>query len=66
MLEKISKRVCYTIEKGDVPQGGKGLAHYLAKYVVSPPISLRRIIKYDGKKVRYLVSVQLSAGSYQF
>jgi len=41
------------IEKGDVPQGGKGLAYYLAKYVVSPPISVKRIIKYDGKMVRY-------------
>jgi hypothetical protein len=41
------------IEKGDVPAGGKGLAHYLAKYVVSPPIALKRIIKYDGKNVRY-------------
>ena len=41
------------IEKGDVPRGGKGLAYYLAKYVVSPPISLRRIISYDGKRVRY-------------
>lgn len=41
------------IEKGDVPKGGKGLAYYLAKYVVSPPISVRRIIKYDGKRVRY-------------
>jgi len=41
------------IEKGDVPKGGKGLARYLAKYVVSPPISLRRITGYDGRKVRY-------------
>jgi hypothetical protein len=41
------------IEKGDVPEGGKGLAHYLAKYVVSPPISLKRIIEYDGKRVKY-------------
>jgi hypothetical protein len=41
------------IEKGEVPEGGKGLAYYLAKYVVSPPISLKRIIRYDGKKVRY-------------
>jgi len=41
------------IEKGDIPKGGKGLARYLAKYVVSPPISLKRIMKYDGKKVRY-------------
>lgn len=41
------------IEKGDVPNGSRGLAHYLAKYVVSPPISLKRIIRYDGQKVRY-------------
>lgn len=41
------------IEKGEVPEGGRGLAHYLAKYVVSPPISLKRIISYDGKEVRY-------------
>jgi len=25
----------------------------LAKYVVSPPISLRRILSYDGQRVRY-------------
>lgn len=41
------------IEKGEVPEDGKGLAYYLAKYVVSPPISLRRIISYNGHKVRY-------------
>jgi hypothetical protein len=41
------------IEKGEVPGGGKGLAYYLAKYVVSPPISLKRIVSYDGQKVRY-------------
>ena len=41
------------IEKGDVPKGGKGLAYYIAKYVVSPPIAMGRIIKYDGKNVRY-------------
>ena len=41
------------IEKGDVPEGGRGLAQYLAKYVVSPPMSLRRIMRYDGKNVRY-------------
>ena len=40
-------------EKGKVPPGGKGLAKYLAKYVVSPPISLKRIEHYDGKTVRY-------------
>jgi hypothetical protein len=30
-----------------------GLAKYLAKYVVSPPISVRRIVSYDGKRVKY-------------
>ena len=29
------------------------MAYYLAKYVVSPPISLRRILRYDGQQVRY-------------
>jgi len=29
------------------------LARYLAKYVVSPPISLRRIDRYDGHYVTY-------------
>jgi hypothetical protein len=36
-----------------VPAGGHGLAFYLAKYVVSPPISLRRLLRYDGQRVRY-------------
>jgi hypothetical protein len=41
------------LEAGKVPAGGEGLAYYLAKYVVSPPISLRRILSYDGQRVRY-------------
>ncbi len=41
------------LEEGKVPAGGQGLAYYLAKYVVSPPISLRRILGYDGQRVRY-------------
>ena len=41
------------LEPGEVPPGGHGLAQYLAKYVVSPPISVRRIEKYDGKTVSY-------------
>jgi hypothetical protein len=40
-------------EAGKVPAGGEGLAYYLAKYVVSPPISLRRILSYDGHRGRY-------------
>ncbi len=41
------------LQPGDVPPGGQGLAQYLAKYVVSPPISVRRIERYDGQTVRY-------------
>ena len=41
------------LQPGDVPPGGQGLAGYLAKYVVSPPISVRRIEQYDGQTVRY-------------
>jgi hypothetical protein len=41
------------IQKGDVPTRYQSLATYLAKYVVSPPISLRRIDRYDGQRVTY-------------
>jgi hypothetical protein len=53
---------CYTryregfvtnVQKGDVPSRYQSLATYLAKYVVSPPISLRRIDRYDGQRVTY-------------
>jgi hypothetical protein len=53
---------CYTryrhgfitnVQKGDVPSRYESLARYLAKYVVSPPISLRRIERYDGYYVTY-------------
>jgi hypothetical protein len=62
---KESKRLvdaCYTrhragfvtnVQKGDVPSRYQSLAAYLAKYVVSPPISLRRIDHYDGHRVTY-------------
>ncbi len=41
------------IEKGQVPPQAKGLAKYLAKYLVSPPISVKRIEQYDDKTVRF-------------
>jgi len=53
---------CYTryregfvtnVQKGDVPSRYQSWATYLAKYVVSPPISLRRIDRYDGHRVTY-------------
>jgi len=39
--------------KGDVPNNCKGLARYLARYVASPPIAVRRIVSYDGEIVKY-------------
>ena len=41
------------IQKGDVPKRIRHLANYLAKYVVSTPISIRRIIGSDGQRVKY-------------
>ena len=41
------------VSKGSVPDACRGLAGYLAKYVASPPIAVRRIISYDGETVGY-------------
>ena len=41
------------VDKGPVPAAPQGLAQYLAKYLVSPPISVHRIQRYDGQTVRY-------------
>jgi len=41
------------VQKGQVPSGYQSLARYVAKYVVSPPISVRRIDHYDGERVTY-------------
>jgi hypothetical protein len=41
------------ITAGRVPDSGRGLARYLAKYVASPPIAVRRIVSYDGRLVKY-------------
>ena len=36
-----------------MPPGDQVLAQYLAKYVVSPPISVKRIKRYGGQTIRY-------------
>ena len=51
--KKYPKGFVAYLQPGNVPPGGQGLAQYLAKYVVSPPISVRRIEQYDGAAVRY-------------
>src|SRR6266446_5772986 len=41
------------VQKGQVPAQYQSLATYVAKYVVSPPIAVRRIDRYDGERVTY-------------
>jgi Putative transposase/Transposase zinc-binding domain len=41
------------VQKGAIPSQYQSLARYVAKYVVSPPISVRRIDRYDGARVTY-------------
>ncbi len=41
------------VQKGAVPSQYQSMARYVAKYVVSPPISVRRIDRYDGERVTY-------------
>ena len=41
------------VTKGKVPEQCRGLAKYLAKYVASPPIAIRRILSYTSNEVTY-------------
>jgi putative transposase len=41
------------VQKGAVPSQYQSVARYVAKYVVSPPIAVRRLDCYDGKRVTY-------------
>jgi Putative transposase len=41
------------VQKGAVPAQARSVARYVAKYVVSPPIAVRRIDCYDGARVTY-------------
>jgi hypothetical protein len=41
------------VQKGTVPSRYQSLARYVAKYVVSPPLAVRRIDHYDGQRVTY-------------
>lgn len=53
LWKRYPKGLVANIKKGEVPERCRGLAKYLAKYLASPPISVRRIIRYDGKTVTY-------------
>jgi len=41
------------VQKGQVPSQAQSVARYVARYVVSPPISVRRIDRYEGEWVTY-------------
>ena len=41
------------VQQGAVPAQAHSVARYVAKYVVSPPLSVRRIDRYDGQRVTY-------------
>jgi hypothetical protein len=41
------------VQKGAIPSQYQSLARYVAKYVVRPPIAVRRIDRYDGERVTY-------------
>jgi hypothetical protein len=49
------------VQKGAVPTQAHSVARYVAKYVVSPPISVRRIDRYDGQRVTYHYRSHLTA-----
>ena len=51
--KKSPKGLVCRVQKGKVPSPYQSLASYVAKYVVSPPISVRRIDGYDGERVTY-------------
>src|SRR5207244_12380994 len=52
LWRKYAQGLVAYLEEGKVPAGGEGLVYYLAKYVVSAPISLRRILSHDGDRKR--------------
>lgn len=50
---KYPKGLVSNVQKGVVPAQAQSVARYVAKYVVSPPIAVRRIDHYDGQRVTY-------------
>lgn len=53
LWKKYPKGLVANADKGRVPETCRGLARYLAKYVACPPIAVRRIVSYDGQRVKY-------------
>jgi hypothetical protein len=52
-FQKYPQGLVTHVQKGTVPAHYQSVARYVAKYVVSPPIAVRRIDRYDGHQVTY-------------
>jgi hypothetical protein len=52
-FKRYPKGLVTNVHKGQVPSQYQSLARSVAKYVVSPPIAVRRIDRYDGERVTY-------------
>src|SRR5215471_6921618 len=52
-FKRYPKGLVTNVHKGQVPSQYQSLARYVAKYVVSPPIAVRRIDRYEGQRVTY-------------
>jgi len=52
-FKRSPKGLVPNVQKGQVPSQYQSLARYVAKYVVSPPMAVRRIDRYDGERVTY-------------
>lgn len=50
LFKKYKKGFVANLDPRTLPKGGGKLAKYLAKYLFSPSISVRRILKFDEKK----------------
>src|SRR5437763_13552509 len=48
-FKKYPNGLVTNVQRGNVPSAYQSLARYVAKYVLSPPIAVRRIDRYDGK-----------------
>jgi hypothetical protein len=53
LYKKYPKGFVAHVKRGEVPERCRGLAKYLAKYVASPPIAVKRILRYEGDLVTY-------------
>ena len=53
LYSRYPNRLVANVQSDEVSKRIEELARYLAQYVVSPPISVRRIVSYDGQRVKY-------------